>query len=88
MSYVLSSSISPRSVRAHSVWVGLNDNRIIVRGTSGRDIDCWVYDDAGRLVDTDETSVCVLDTPGVGTHQLVVQNNSDLSSHYTVWQNE
>ena len=78
------------ATRSHSVWVGLYDNRLVVRGTPGRDIDCWVYDADGDLVDsdTDATSTCILETPGVGTHRLVIRNYASLGSSYTAWQEE
>ena len=90
MDYVLSGWIAGGGTRAHTLWVGVDDNRIFVRGTPGRDIDCWVYDANDNLVDsdTDNTATCLLATPGVGTHRLVIRNYDSRGSSYTVSQDE
>ncbi len=86
--YVLGGSVAGGSVRTHSLAVGYSDNSIVVRGTPGRDIDCWVFDSDGDLVDsdTDATSICLIATPGLGTHRLVIRNLSSQRSEYSLWQ--
>jgi hypothetical protein len=72
----------------HSVNVGSNDDLLIVDGDGTTDLDCWVYDARGRLVDsdTDETDYCVLSTPGIGRHRLVIKNYGNAHNDYVVKQ--
>lgn len=70
----------------HRLDIGAYDDYVVVRGDQDTDLDCWIYDARGRLVssDTDETDVCVLATPGVGRHRLVVRNLGGIYNQYTV----
>jgi hypothetical protein len=88
--YLLAGSVAGGGSRSHALSVGLYDNQVVVRGTRGLDIDCWVYDGDGRLIDSDvdDTSICLLDTPGVGRHRVVIRNLSSQRSDYTLWQQE
>jgi hypothetical protein len=88
--YLLAGSVAAGGSRTHAISVGLYDNQVVVRGTPGRDIDCWVYDSDGDLVDedTDPTSICLLNTPGVGTHHVEIRNLSGRRSDYALWQRQ
>lgn len=72
----------------HAVNVGGDDDLLIVDGDGRTDLDCWVYDARGRLIDsdTDETDYCVLSTPGTGRHRLVIKNYGNASNDYVVKQ--
>lgn len=65
-----------KSWRTYDVDVGMHDNTLWVRAVPGHDIDCWLYDEDDVLVDadTDSSSTCLLYTPGLGVHRLVVRN--------------
>ena len=71
----------------HALWLGQADNYVVVRGDGGTDLDCYLYDDAGRLVssDTDDTDVCVLPAPTVGAHRLAIRNLGSVSNYYAIW---
>ena len=71
----------------HTLSIGPADNYVIVQGDGDTDLDCYLYDGAGRLVssDTDLTDVCVLPAPGVGTHRLVIENLGSVYNDYTIW---
>jgi hypothetical protein len=88
--YVLAGAVPGGGVRTHALAVGYSDNGIIVRGTRGLDIDCWVYDSDGELVDsdTDTTPICLLETPGLGTHRVVIRNLSSRRSEYSLRQTQ
>lgn len=75
---------------AHRLYVGLNDNWVVVDGDGSTDLDCWVYDKNGRLVgsDTDSTDTCVLETPGIGNHRVVVKNYGSVTNYYDIEQYE
>jgi hypothetical protein len=78
--------LGPRSTRSHSLYVGMYDNYLTVRGNGRTDLDCWVYDSDGALVDsdTDSTDYCILETPGIGTHRLVIRNLGGMTNYYSV----
>lgn len=82
--------VAPESSRSHSIYVGMDDHHMTVRGQgrSSDDLDCWVYDPDGELVDrdVDDTDYCILDTPGLGTHRLVIRNYGRYTNGYTVRQ--
>jgi hypothetical protein len=82
--------IRARSTNTHSVYVGIRDNWLTVDGDGTTDLDCWVYDADGDLVDsdTDDTDYCVLHTPGVGRHRLVVKNYGTAYNDYALRQRE
>ena len=71
----------------HALWLGQADNYVVVGGDGGTDLDCYLYDDAGRLVssDTDDTDVCVLPAPTVGAHRLAIRNLGSVSNYYAIW---
>lgn len=71
----------------HTVWVGNYDNFVIVQGDGDTDLDCWLYDSAGNLVssDTDLTDYCILPSPGIGSHQVVIRNWGVVYNDYTIW---
>lgn len=71
----------------HALWVGESDNFVVVRGNGSTDLDCYLYDDAGRLVssDTDGTDFCVLAAPGVGVHRVAIRNLGSWSNAYAIW---
>lgn len=80
-------SIMPGQRSVHIVNVGMADDELWVRGTTGADIDCFLYDADGDRVDedTDSTDTCLLATPGIGLHRLVVRNLSrSYANTYTV----
>jgi hypothetical protein len=70
----------------HAIYVGESTNYVTVRGDGDTDLDCWIYDSYGRLVDsdTDDTDYCVLRTPGIGTHRVVITNNGGVYNDYVV----
>lgn len=84
--------LAPSAVRSHSLHVGMVDHYMTVRG-QGRasdDLDCWVYEPDGTLVDrdVDDTDYCILETPGLGTHRLVIKNYGRYTNSYVVRQLE
>ena len=88
MRHVIDGQVGPRGRRTHALHVGLEDYWLTVRGNGRTDLDCWVYDSYGELVDsdTDETDYCILETPGVGTHRLVIRNFGGRTNYYTIRQ--
>ena len=72
----------------HSLQVGMNDHYVTVDGDGDTDLDCWVYDASGQLVDrdVDSTDYCILETPGLGRHRLVVRNLGDVYNEYELLQ--
>lgn len=84
--------VAPDASRSHAIYVGMDDHYMTVRGQgrSGDDLDCWVYDQGGDLVDrdTDDTDYCILETPGVGTHRVVIRNYGRHTNNYVVRQLE
>jgi hypothetical protein len=64
---------------------------IRVRGDGDTDLDCYVYDQNGRLVavDDDTTDYCVLNWyPGsTGTHRLEIRNLRDVYNAYVLTTN-
>jgi hypothetical protein len=79
--------ISGGARNVHSLWLGAYDNFVVVRGDGSTDLDCFLYDAAGRLVssDTDATDVCVLPAPTVGVHRLAIRNLGSVSNYYAIW---
>lgn len=78
--------VEAHDTNAHQIYIGVNDNWVIVNGDHTTDLDCWIYDDRGREVDhdTDSTDTCLLRTPGIGQHRLVVENLGDVYNDYTI----
>jgi hypothetical protein len=74
------------STNQHYVNVGLFDNYVTVRGDGDTDLDCWLYGPNGGLVsrDTDGTDFCVLASPGLGTHRVVIRNYGSVYNDYVV----
>lgn len=72
----------------HNLYVGMHDNWLTVRGDGRSDLDCWVYDEDGSFVDSDvdETDYCILKTPGIGQHRLVVKNQGSRPNSYALAQ--
>ena len=75
------------SSNTHALYIGRYDNYVIVDGDGDTDLDCWLYSSTGRLVssDTDATDTCVLPSPGIGTHRVVVRNLGDVYNDYVIW---
>ncbi len=73
------------------VFEGRETARINVRGDGSSDLDCYVYDNKGGLVasDDDSTDVCVLVwTPAwTGKFKLKITNRGDNPNEYTVQTN-
>ena len=86
-STTISGRVDAGGRNVHVLSVGLYDNYVVVEGDGDTDLDCWLYDAAGRLVssDTDLTDVCVLPAPGIGTHQVVIRNFGNVYNDYTIW---
>ena len=88
----VSGRVGPDASRSHALYVGMDDHYMTVRGQgrSSDDLDCWVYDPAGDLVDsdTDGTDYCILETPGLGTHRVVIRNYGRYTNSYVVRQHE
>lgn len=84
--------IPANATHTYSLYVGMNDYymTVIGQGRDSDDLDCWVYDSSGALVDYDTRYVdyCVLDTDGLGTHTLVIENNGVYTNRYEVHQLE
>lgn len=81
-----STRIEAWGAREHTLFVGSEDHWITVTGSGTSDLDCWMYDKDGRLVDShvDETDACVLEIPGTGTHRVEVENLGDRANRYFV----
>jgi hypothetical protein len=81
----LSGTVRAFATNQHTLYVG-DETRVIVRGDGDTDLDCWLYNPAGRLVssDTDSTDICVLDAPDYGTHRLVIHNLGDVYNNYVI----
>jgi hypothetical protein len=75
------------SRNVHSLYVGVNDNFVVVDGDGSTDLDCWLYDSDGWLVssDTDATDTCVLSAPGIGTHRVSIRNRGSVYNDYVIW---
>jgi hypothetical protein len=73
--------------RTHSLYIGVNDNYVLLRGDGDTDLDCYLYNPSGLLVsyDLDPSDTCVLSAPGIGTHQLVIRNLGGVYNDYTFW---
>jgi hypothetical protein len=82
--------VEARSTRSHAVYVGLYDNWVIVDGDGDTDLDCWIYDSRGALVDsdTDSSDYCVLETPGVGQHRVTIRNLGRVYNAYELRKSE
>jgi riboflavin biosynthesis pyrimidine reductase len=69
-------------------FTGRQPARIVVDGDGDTDLDCRVFDQAGRLVDadTDFTDYCVLEWVPSRTQrfQLKIQNLGDVYNVYTL----
>jgi hypothetical protein len=81
-----SSRVYGQSTNQHYVSVGLFDNYVTIRGDGDTDLDCWLYGPNGELVssDTDGTDFCVLRSPGLGTHRVVIRNYGYVYNDYIV----
>jgi hypothetical protein len=81
-----STRIEAWGAREHALYIGSDDNWISVTGNGNSDLDCWIYDKNGRLVDShvDETDSCILRTPGMGVHRVEVENLGDRANRYVV----
>jgi hypothetical protein len=88
--FVTSGRVRAGWTNTHFVSVGLSDNYVTVLGDGDTDLDCWIYDQSGALVDqdTDATDFCVLSTPGLGRHRLVITNYGDVYNNYVVRKGE
>ena len=93
-------SMTPADARAYRVdRVEANDtdtwtftlhggckSRIIVNGDGDTDLDAWLYDENGNLIDsdTDGTDTCVLDcTPKwTGQFKLLIRNHGNVWNQY------
>ena len=73
-----------------SVWVGLNDNYVVLVGDHSTDLDCWLRNPSGVIVasDTDPSDVCILPAPGYGLHQIDIQNLGGVYNDFQVFTTE
>ena len=84
--FVLRGRVYAQQTRVHDLYIGVNDNYVTVTGDGSTDLDCWIFDGDGNLVDsdTDNTDDCVLSTPGIGQHRLVIKNFGSVYNDYVV----
>ena len=88
---VFCSSVSARSYDTYRdvfVFRAHETRTVIVEGDHDTDLDCWLYDENGNIVDsdTDRTDVCVLEvTPQwTGEFSLRVANLGHVYNNYCV----
>ena len=85
-------SIPPNGTRTHSLHIGMRDHWVTVegQGRASDDLDCWIYDEYDDLIDsdTDYTDYCILRTPGLGRHRLVIRNYGAYTNRYEVYERE
>jgi hypothetical protein len=81
---VFSGRVWSHSTNQHFIYVGWSDLHVVVRGDGDTDLDCWLYGPDGELVssDTDDTDVCVLRSPGIGVHRVVIRNYGGVYNDY------
>lgn len=81
-------TVGPHGGRAHTLIVRESVRWVTVQGSDVTDLDCWVFDDANALVDsdTDGTSCCVLRIRRPGPHRLMIENMGGRSNSYRVRQ--
>lgn len=84
--HVLSDRVAAHGTNAHRVQIGMDDQFLTLTGDGSTDLDCWVYDADDHLIasDTRASDACVLRTPGLGRHRLVVRNLGHVSNDYVV----
>ena len=60
------------------VWASVGNRRVVVRGDGDTDLDCYVYDRFGNLLDadTDGTDFCVMEfyNPSSGDLTIRIRN--------------
>ena len=84
--------VFPQKYYAHAVvFRGHEPGKFRVRGDGSTDLDCYVYDSDGNVVDsdTDSTDYCVLNwyAPYTQVYTLQVVNHGHVSNLYNVWSN-
>jgi hypothetical protein len=81
-----SDRVDAYSRKTHSMWVGMHDHSLLLRGDGDTDIDCFLYDEDNDLVARDirPTDECEMSTLGYGRHRLVVRNLGEVYNRYTV----
>ncbi len=84
--WMTSGRIFPGERNVHTIWVGANDNYVIVDGDGDTDLDCWLYGPDGQRVssDTDATDYCVLAAPGIGRHRVAIRNLGSVYNDYVI----
>ena len=84
--WVISGRVFGGDRNVHTLWVGANDNYVIVDGDGDTDLDCWLYGPNGLRVssDTDATDYCILPAPGVGRHHVAIRNLGNVYNDYVV----
>ena len=72
--------------REHTLDVAPSGQWIVIQGNGNSDLDCWVYDEQRRLLDSDTngTDHCVLETRGTGVHRVDVENVGNRPNRYVV----
>jgi hypothetical protein len=69
-----------------TVWVSGGDRRVVVEGDGDTDLDCYVYDMAGRLLgkDDDRTDYCIVDIwrANSGNVKVHIANLGDVYNRY------
>lgn len=82
----ISARVASHSQKTHYVLLGANEHFVTVIGDGSTDLDCWIYDQRSRLIDsdTDSTDYCVLSTRGAARHRLVIRNLGSVHNDYVV----
>jgi esterase/lipase superfamily enzyme len=70
--------IAARATETTVIDVGRDGTSVVVQGDGDTDIDCWLYDESGRLIasDNDATDYCVFDVTRIvrGRVRLIIRN--------------
>jgi len=86
--FFLASSVLAFHTDTWRVWTSAGDHRVVVRGDGDTDLDCYVYDRFGNLLDadTDGTDFCVIDiyNPSSGNLTIRVLNLGSVYNEYTL----
>ena len=75
----------------HVFFYGRERGEVIVDGSSRTDLDLYIYDPNGNLVDsdTDDTSYCIgsFYAPRPGVYTIKIVNLGDVGNTYDLWTN-